>query len=156
MPLQGFISYAHADHKAVQVFQTHLRATERLLDVSFWIDVRKLKGGDYWDTSIQTAIAQAQVHLLLMSPSFLASDYIYNQELPAIKAKLGGGDLVVPVVIEDCYWQSVGPLQAVPTDLSGAIKPAVDWRKDSGFHRANMQVSEAIQKHFGVTPKKLF
>lgn len=76
MPLQGFISYAHADHEAVTTLRTHLRATERLLDVSFWVDVRKLRGGDYWDASIQKAISDAEVHLLLMSPSFLASDYI--------------------------------------------------------------------------------
>jgi TIR domain len=156
MPLPGFISYAHADHKAVATLQTHLRATERLLDVSFWMDVRKLHGGDYWDASIQKAISAAQVHLLLMSPSFLASDYIYDHELPAIRSKLAGGGLVVPVVIKECYWQSLGPLQAVPTDKKGGVKPVTDWAKESGFHRANMQIIEAIQAHFGFTPKKLF
>lgn len=156
MPLPGFLSYAHADHKAVSIFLTHLKATERLLDVDFWVDRRRLKGGDRWDASIQAAITSAQVHVVLMSPASLNSDYIFKHEIPAIKAKLASGDLVIPVILKECYWHSVGPLQALPFDNSGTVKPITEWPKESGYHRANVQVSEAIQKHFSITPKSLF
>jgi hypothetical protein len=155
--MKGFISYAHADHEAYGRFRTHLAAVERSLGIDFWADTR-IRAGNYWNANIQAAIDAAHVHLLLISPSFLASGYIYDHELPAIRTKLLTGDLVIPVILKDCLWSfCVGPLQAVPGDGTGALKPVLSWRpQEAGFHKANLQVSEAIQAHFSIRPTTVF
>lgn len=157
MTKSGFISYAHADHEAYGRVRTHLRAVERSLDIEFWADTR-IKAGNYWNTTIQAAIEAADVHLLLVTPAFLASDYIYDHELPAIKSRLLAGALVIPVVLQECMWGlCAGSLQAVPKDAAGAVKPVLSWRpQDRGFHEANRQISEAIQAQFLRTPKQIF
>src|SRR5262245_46336128 len=99
--MQGFISYAHDDYVAFDKMKTHLRAIERAFNIHFWAD-KRITPGNYWSTLIANAIETASVHVLLISPAFIGSDYIFDYELPAINAKCTRGDLVLPVVINRC------------------------------------------------------
>ncbi|MFL6845733.1 MAG: toll/interleukin-1 receptor domain-containing protein [Allosphingosinicella sp.] len=150
--IQGFISYAHYDRKAFEKMLVRIKTIERALSgqVDFWADSR-MHAGDYWTDRVGQAIEHAQVHLLLISAEFLASDYIARHELPAINAKYLAGDLVIPIVLSGCLWEPfVGPLQAVPT-FRGRVLPICDWsRRENGFHTASWQVLEAIKAHFGI------
>lgn len=86
---------------------------------------------------------------------FLASNYIFDYELPAINGKYIAGDLVIPVIAQRCCWQPfVSALQAAPSSLSGRLVPINEWRPtDSGFDAAREQVMDAIQAHFHIAPK---
>ena len=154
--MKGFISYAHKDAEAYRTFRTHLRAVEQSLGIEFWAD-EGIDPGDRWSAVIAKAIDNAQVHLLLMSPYFLASNYILDHELPAIARRLTLGALVIPVILQDCLWTHfVGPVQSVPKDAAGDLKPVRSWRPQSkGFHEANLQISNAIQKRFSLRPKSV-
>ena len=74
-----FISYSHKDKIWYEQFEEILRAS----NLNEWSD-SKIEVSENWDTTIQDALSEARIALLLISPTFLSSEYIQNRELPAI------------------------------------------------------------------------
>lgn len=148
--LKGFISFAHEDFTVAHEFRVHLRSMERAFGIAFWTD-EKIRSGQHWDSTIQRAITAAEVVIMLVSPAYLASDYIHGHEYPAIQAQAHSGALICPVILSRCNWQPVfGSLQAVPT-VSGRIRPIVEWRPQAnGFDRAREQIQAAVERHFKI------
>jgi hypothetical protein len=99
--MDGFISYSHEDHALATRLRVHLKAIERLFGMEFWWDER-IAPGQEWNEEIQSAISAARVFVLAVSADFIASDYIYLREMPAIRAKRQNGGLVVPVILKPC------------------------------------------------------
>src|SRR5215467_1907661 len=123
--MNGFISYSHDDHRLFDEFRTHLKAIDREFDLKFRTD-REIAPGYVWTDEISKAIEEANVTLLLVSPKFIETDFIYEHEIPKIQARQRAGGLVVPVVLRRCSWQMVaGVLQAVPSQ-NGQIKPIAE------------------------------
>lgn len=89
---QVFISYSHKDAKYLDELRTHLTVLQRECGLSVWSD-EAIKAGDVWRKEIQTALRRARVGLLLVSPDFLASDFIAKNELPQLLAAVGRQDL---------------------------------------------------------------
>lgn len=135
----------------------HLKALERAFGIDFWRD-KRIKAGDYWTTKIADAIALARIHVLLVTPNFINSNYIFDHELPAINDKYRQGDLVVPVVLQRCTWQPfVAALQAVPMSEKGRLQAVKDWKpQDHGFHAACEQIQGAIEGFLGRPPASPF
>ena len=154
--MKGFISYSHEDHRLFGELMTHLKATERECGIQFWADHRIAAGYD-WTTAIADAIAAADVCLMLVSAQFIASDYIYEKEIPAIQARRGNGALVVPVVLRQCSWAMLaGVLQAAPT-VNGRVRPIMNWpSRNDGFDHARNQITTAIQARFGIAQQPTF
>ena len=154
--MKGFISYAHDDHVAFEQLRPHLKPLERAYGIDFWAD-KRIKSGDYWSDKIRQAIADASVHILIVTPQFFASDYIFDHELPAINAKYAAGDLVLPIIVKRCCWATwLGPLQATPMSPQGRLLPVSEWRPNAnGYDAAREQMSAAIEVHASITPKVL-
>src|SRR5688572_11195659 len=120
--MNGFISYCHYDHKPTVRLRTHLSALERGFGIQFWWDER-ISPGNYWSLEIEQAIKKADVVILAVTPDFIASDYIYNVELPAIRQRVQDHALLIPVVLKRCSWDfEARAVQAVPTIAAG-LKP---------------------------------
>jgi hypothetical protein len=155
--LKGFISYAHDDHAAFREMRTQLRAIERAFEIDFWAD-KRIKPGNYWSAKIADAIEVAQIHILLCSPAFIRSDYIFDYELPAINTKFGKGDMVLPVVIDRCAWSwIVRVLQATPIDHTGRLLPVLEWQpRRHGYDAAREQIWSSIAAQLGAPPKPPF
>jgi hypothetical protein len=152
--MNGFISYSHEDYRMFREFKIHLSAVERAFAIDFWADTR-IRAGYHWSTAIEAAINAADVFVLLATPGFIASNYIYDKEIPAIKARrLTSKALVVPVVLKRCSWQMISDvLQAVPTD-NGILVPVDDWKpRRNGFDLARAQTMTSIESYFGLTAK---
>lgn len=157
MAIQGFISWAHADHKLLDDVWPHIGALELTYDIEFWRD-KKLKGGDDWNKEIETALTRAQCHLVMVSAHCLNSDYIVKNELPLIEQQRRAGKFVVPVLLKPCIYRwAIHVLQAVPMDESRQLRAIEDWKpRRNGPYEAVKQAGDAIAKHFKLPAKSLF
>lgn len=111
---QIFISYSHKDKKWQERFQLHLKPLLRNTAIVSWDDTG-ISLGERWEDEIEQAIAASRVAVLLITPEFLASDYIADRELPRILAAQERGCLkVVPIAVRPSVvaGTTVGELQA--------------------------------------------
>lgn len=96
---QIFISYSHEDKKWLERLQLHLKPLLRNTAIRAWDDTN-IPVGEAWQEEIEQALAASRVAVLLITPEFLASDYIADRELPCILAEQERGHLkVVPIVV---------------------------------------------------------
>jgi hypothetical protein len=101
-----FVSYAHADRVFMERLQTHLRSLERFSNIEAWDD-RRIEAGDDWLGAIQTALDNASAAILLVSADFLASDFISENELPALLQKAhNSGTRIIPVLVKPSAFTS--------------------------------------------------
>lgn len=96
-PIRYFVSYAHADkpdlNRFLEVFNPQLD-TSASFQFSPWTDSNILPG-ERWRERIDQALKQCAFGLLLVSPNFLASNFIGREELPVLLAK----QIVVPIAL---------------------------------------------------------
>ena len=95
-----FVSYSREDEKWRRRFAEMLKPLVRERRLEVWSDDRMVTGYE-WRPQLAEAIGRARAALLLVSPSFLASDFIMDQELPALMRARGpagaGAGAAVPV-----------------------------------------------------------
>lgn len=85
--IKFFISYAHEnDRLATSLIEKFKTLTKLSLKYQyfFWSD-KSILPGENWEKEIQKAIKECTLGLLLVSPEFLASDYITKEELSNFK-----------------------------------------------------------------------
>ncbi len=78
-----FISYSHQDGDALKELQQHLAYFQREGLINVWDDTQ-IKPGQRWFMEIQRGLASARVAIFLVSAAFLASEFITQEELPAL------------------------------------------------------------------------
>jgi hypothetical protein len=104
----GFFSYAHFDAKAspslIEALTTKLETlvTAKLInaDLSIFYDATRLHTGDRWDPTIDKALRQSDILILLFTPSWLQSEYCRKELLvfEEVERSYGGGGYVVPIL----------------------------------------------------------
>jgi formylglycine-generating enzyme required for sulfatase activity len=127
MRSSAFISYSHRDAKWLKKLQTMLAPMVRG-GLKIWSD-EQIKPGSLWRDEIEAALADAKVAVLLVTPNFLASEFITSKELPhLLKAAEHEGLKILWIPVEYCLYEytDIEKYQSVhpPTRPLSALKPA--------------------------------
>lgn len=136
-----FFSYAREDKEFQKRLRTHLSPLRRSEKINDWSD-EEITAGSEWDEEIKMRLRTSHIILLLVSPDFLDSDYIWDTELKtAMERHEKGEATVVPIILKPCQWKDMpfGKLQVLP---AGA-KPVTEWGdQDQAF----FNVAEGIKR----------
>jgi predicted transcriptional regulator len=101
-----FISYSHLDENEKEQFVKFLNPID-IIELDIWVD-DWIEAGAEFDPEISSAIENADIALLLISPDFLNSKFIKTKELPRILERQSEKALrVFPLIIKSCSWQNV-------------------------------------------------
>ena len=134
-----FIAYSRKDEEMLSELRVHLNPLERSSNLHVWYD-GKIEPGAVWDDTIKLNLHKADLVLLLISASAIASDYFYEQEVKeALERHEQGKARVVPLILKPCAWQvtPLGQLQALPKDG----KPVTKWLdRDDAYNNAVLQL----------------
>lgn len=127
-----FCSYSHEDENLKNAFETHLSPLEKSGLITQWND-RKIPAGSSWTQEISDNLSNADIIILLISPSFVASEYCYSQEmLKAVDLHESKQAVTIPVFIRPCLFESLpfSKIQGLPKDA----KPITTWQvQDEGW-----------------------
>lgn len=99
-----FISYSHKDREWLDKLQITLKPLIRNNPIKVWDDT-KIRAGQKWQEEIRKALDDADVAILLVSPNFLASDFITDKEVPHfMDAAQHRGLRIIWIPVSDCLW----------------------------------------------------
>ncbi|MEC4722250.1 toll/interleukin-1 receptor domain-containing protein [Noviherbaspirillum sp. CPCC 100848] len=113
-----FFSYSHVDEALRDKLEEHLSMLKHQGLIESWHDRRILAGSNI-DDEIDENLEKADVILLLVSSSFIASSYCYGREMKrAMERPHEGTARVIPVILRTCDWHPApfGKLLGAPKD----------------------------------------
>lgn len=103
-----FISYSHKDSKYLHDLLKFLEPFIQEKGLTIWDDT-KLRTGDNWRKEINAALDDACVAVLLVSPDFIASKFISQNELPnLLRAEKENLLKVCWVLLRPCAYETKG------------------------------------------------
>lgn len=155
-----FVSYAHKDKDLKEDLMERL--ADHLKNIKGYLfepwDDRDLVVGKDWHEEIQAAIARCHFGLLLLSPKFLASQYIRDHELPKfVPGQLSdpeSGKRAVPVALKKLNFSREIDLRGLESrqifrDSEGkAFHQRRDNRRDEFAEELCKQIIRMVAKHF--------
>jgi formylglycine-generating enzyme required for sulfatase activity len=96
-----FISYSRKDAQMMEELRAHMAGTKSLLDL--WADP-EIRTGTEWEKVLWTNFHASDLIILLVSSSFLSSEYVGKELAAALKRHEAGEAILVPVLIRHCEW----------------------------------------------------
>ena len=166
-----FMSYAHTDNESANPkerwldrFLQFLRPLVRQQDLTIWSD-QDIKVGEKWHERIESQLEAAKAVILLVSPGFLASDYIANNELPVLlKNAADRGVPVLPITISPCLYEETtfkypdpkrGPNEFTLASIQSANPPSKTLvEMDEGEqNRVLLKVAKQLAEFLKQNPK---
>jgi len=102
-----FIGYSHEDEKWKNLLLKQLSVLQQQDQYIIWTD-REIGAGEDWYQTINDDLGRAQVALLLISVDFLASGFIFNNEVSMVLERQEKKGLrIIPIIVGDCAWEGV-------------------------------------------------
>jgi TIR domain len=89
-----FLSYAREDSK----FALRLAKDLRTAGTTVWLDQLDIKPGQRWDRSVEDALANCPILVIILSPASVASTNVMDE----VSFALEQGKVVIPVLYRDC------------------------------------------------------
>ncbi len=118
-PPQIFVSYSHHDSGwRERLFADYVKSTLGVTRI--WTDAW-LRSGEHWEAEIERRLQSSTVAVLLVSPNFLASDFISTREYPQIIARARAGKLRVLWIPLNVSRETLSAQRAELIQLQGAV-----------------------------------
>ena len=138
-----FIAYSHRDQKIASEIMKHLQPLEKQ-GLIFTSSDDSFMPGSNWESQIKQHINQANIILLLISASFLASSHfedIENEVQRALKRQEAGDVRVIPIIVRPVSWRGtqLDKLQPLPT----GGKPITSW---TNLDVAFLDIAQGVRK----------
>ena len=152
-PVTLFYSYAHEDEALREQLERALKLLERRGQFVPWHD-REIGAGEDWSAAIDTQMRSAELVLLLVSPDFWGSDYIWGTELAvAMERHAAHATVVVPIIVRPTDLEPdpddpkelkfLQKLQSLPTDRV----PVTSWPdRDEAWLNVAKGLREAVKR----------
>jgi TIR domain len=140
------LCYAREDERIiVRDLKKHLSSLVRN-ELIVLRDYGDIGPGAEWKQEANKHLDEAQIILLLISPSFLDSDYCYNVEMQkAIERHERKEARVIPVILHPVHWKEppIDKLQALPDQE----KPISKWRnRNEGYTNVTDGIIQVIEQ----------
>jgi len=145
-----FVSYSRRDAEYLNEFKVHLAGLKRNKKIEVWTD-QEIVPSDKWKQKLKQELETADIMVFLLSPDFIASDFIYEEEvMKAIERRNKGEVVILPIIIRPCDFSST-PLtdfQALPRNA----EPISTWEnKDEAW----MNVVDGLKRTIDVIGKEM-
>jgi hypothetical protein len=142
------IFYSHRDDAVRKEIAVQLAALRRVSSIEAWDDTR-IRPGSKWREEIQRALSRTRVAVLLVSPDFLASDFVMTEEVPTLLAAAEqDGVVILCVIVRHSLFEKFEALSQFQT-VNPPDKPLSDLRR-SQRERALVALADAIEKAFAA------
>jgi hypothetical protein len=127
-----FISYSKQDLRLVNKFIEHLAALQRDGKVGHWY-CSELEAGSKWDDKIQKQLDESDIVCFMISPNFMKTDYILEQEVPKAfeKKRTDPNFRIVPIILDFCRWTTTNNNLGDYTALPYTAKPVLDFANEN-------------------------
>lgn len=113
LEIKVFISYSHKDVNLRKELEVHLSVLKRQGYITVWHD-GEIMASEKWDEKTRSELEKADIVLILISPDYLASEYINDVEIKkALKLHQKGRIDVVPIILRECAWKEEKTLAAL-------------------------------------------
>ena len=156
-----FLSYSHQNTPWLTRLRAHLSGLRRAKQIETWDD-KEILPGDMWDTTIKKRIEEADVFILLLSADFIASEYIWNEELPQAFEKFKNRNAtLIPILFEPIDlggltdisevngnpMYKISDFEIIPKTVQGHLKAVSLWEnQEEALASIAKAIREVIQK----------
>ena len=147
-PPEIFVSYAHEDEDLKRKLLEHMSGI-RKRGIKIWDDGLIVPGQE-WDTEIQAHLKSSSVILLLISSSFLNSDYVNRVEMKEAFARHERREaVVVSILLRSVDMEGFDAIERLQI-LPAGEKPVVDWGVERGFTNVVQGINRMLRELLGV------
>ena len=146
---QVFVCYARRDEEWKELVLEHLKPIKTSHELEVWSD-DMIGPGEIWLAEIKNALRRAKVAVLLVTRSFLASDFINVVELPEIESAREQGELTIMwIPVKTCIISAtpIARMQAAWKDIENTLNGMDEEECDKRL----VNVCECIAKMMGIS-----
>lgn len=102
-----FVSYSHENSPEFAEVSKILKSVEGAIGIELWDDT-KIKVGDKWKNEIEKALKKADLGILLVTTSFLTSQFIKEEEVKQLLLQYNKRKTkIIIVILRECAWKKI-------------------------------------------------
>lgn len=145
--IKAFISYSHEDMDYKIKLLNHLESINKLFKIDFWHD-GLIDAGGHIDSEVMAELNSSDIILLLISCSYIKSNFCYNIEMEkAFEREKNGECIIVPIMLKKTSLNEAMPfynLKTLPTDR----KPISSFHpQNDGYVDVTENLTDLIKKY---------